>query len=232
MNAFGSRAQIAHCLKSLFEVLARELDEEGNRKKNEIKKFDSLKGNVPGLVKYQKDSGLTKDVCERIYKEVLEDQEHCRIQLEAIPELNAVDGEKSLKTLYQGSSGVKLVWNGTKGQKPVDLIVVSPNDPSVLMGDCKFGIKSDECWIIRNEDQFKKEFADKFSSVGYALMSNDSVMPKSEMLLITTSALSPLLKNRMEDYKLDPRYSGISYDDVHVCSVDDIYEICQKLLVW
>ena len=50
------------------------------------------------------------------------------------------------------------------------------------------------------------------------------------MLLIVTSALAPLLKNRIEDFKLDSNYAGIPYDKIKVCSVDDIYSVCQKLL--
>lgn len=232
MNAFWKRADGNCRLKSMFAVLLRELEEEVCRKKAEIDRFDDLSEDLDALATYRRDSGLTREVCGRILGEVCADLEQCRILLEKIPEMNAVDGEKDLKTLYRETSDVKTVWTASAGQKPVDLMVVRPDDASVLLGDCKFGIKSDTAWIIRNRCQFEKEFESKFVSVGCVLKANDGVDSRPEMLLVASSALAPLLKNRIDDYKLDPQCASIPYDRVRVCTVGDIYETCRSLLVW
>lgn len=232
MNSFWKRADKDCRLKSMFDVLARELGEEADRKEAEIARFVDLSGDPVGLATYRRDSGLTKEVCGRILGEVRADLKRCQTLAADIFETNAVDGEKDLKTLYREAPDVKIVWSASTGQKPVDLMVVRPNDVSVLLGDCKFGLKSDAPWIIRNEDQFKKEFASKFISVGCILKANDGIDARPEMLLVATSALAPLLKNRIDDYKLDPQYAFIPYDRICVCSVDDIYKVCRDLLVW
>lgn len=232
MNSFCKRAEKERRLKSLYNVLARELGEMASTKRGELVKFESVSANPVALLEYRKNTGLTKEVCERILSEVRVDIDKCWSLKTSNPENNAIDGEKDLKTLYRESSDVKIVWSATNGQKPVDLIVVSPKDESILLGDCKFGLKSDEPWIVRNEAQFREEFADKFVSVGCVLKSNDGVECRPEMVMVVTSALAPLIKNRIEDYKLDPRYASIPYDRIRVCSVEDVYEVCKGLLVW
>lgn len=232
MNPFWVRAEREHRLKSMFVVLVRELNEEAERKCVEVSKFVTLSGDPEKLAKYKTDSGLTQEVCERILQEVRDDLEKCVGLGSEHSGLDAVDGEKDLKTLYRKASDVCVEWKAKDGQKPVDLLVVRQNDASVLGCDCKFGLKSDDSWIIRNESQFKKEFSDKFSAIGCVLKANESIDMRPEMLLIATSALAPLLKNRIEDFKLDPKYASIPYDRVRVCSVEDIYDSCKEILEW
>lgn len=230
MNRLRARAKSERLLKSLYAVLDCELKAMEAEKNREIAKFEKLSNDETGLQKYQKDSGLTKDICNRILEEVKQDLETCNRFQMLRPEENAVYGEHDLKTLYRVDSQVREVWKGVDGQKPVDLIVIGLSAEETLLGDCKFGLKRDDPWMIRNEEQFNKEFLEKFTSVSSCIQINDNVTPCSEMLLIVTSALAPLLKNRIEDFKLDSNYAGIPYDKIKVCSVDDIYSVCQKLL--
>jgi hypothetical protein len=230
MNQLRARAKSEGLLKSLYEVLDCELEAMEAEKNREIVKFEELSNDEIRLQKYQKDSGLTKDICNRILTEVKHDRETCNKFRMLRPEENAVYGERDLKTLYRVDSQVREAWKGMKGQKPVDLIVLGLSAEETLLGDCKFGLKRDDPWMIRNEEQFKKEFLEKFTSVSSCIQNNDGIAPCSEMLLVVTSALAPLLKNRIEDFKLDSKYAGIPYDKIKVCSVDDIYSLCQKLL--
>ena len=199
-------------------------------KNSEINKFAELSNDEPRLRKYQKDSGLTKDTCARILAEIKHDLEGCKESWVLHSEQNALDGECDLKSLYRVESKVPIVWKALKGQKPVDLIILGTQAEEILMGDCKFGLKSYDSRMIRNKEQFDKEFANKFLSVGDCILKNDGVNSRSEMLLIVTSALAPLLKNRIEDFKLDSECQNIPYKKIKVCSVDDIYSVCQELL--
>ena len=226
MNRLRERAKRERLLKSLYAVLNRELKAMETEKISEIGRFITLENDESGLKKYQKDSGLTKDICERILVEVRRDLDACNKSCEQ----NALDGECDLRSLYRVESNVPIVWKAADGQKPVDLIILGTQSDEILMGDCKFGMKSYDSRMIRNKEQFDKEFANKFSSVGCCILTNDEVDSRSEMLLIVTSALAPLLKNRIEDYKLDPKCEDIPYDQIKVCSVDDIYSVCQELL--
>ena len=96
------------------------------------------------------------------------------------------------------------------------------DDTSALMGDCKFGLKSENAWIFRNKDQYEKEFGRKFSSVAGFLKEYDDIDASPYMLLIVTSSMAPLLVNRFSDFKLDARYADVPYDNIVICSVKDI----------
>lgn len=230
MNKLRERATRKRRLKSLYAVLERELMAMEKEKNSEINKFVKLSNDEPSLRKYQKDSGLTKDTCERILAEIKHDLESCKESRVLHPEQNALDGECDLRPLYNVESKVPIVWKAADGQKPVDLIVLGTQSEEILMGDCKFGLKSYDSRMIRNKEQFDKEFANKFLSVGDCILKNDGAKSRSEMLLIVTSALAPLLKNRIEDFKWDPKYKEIPYDKIKICSIDDIYAVCQQLL--
>lgn len=230
MNALWLRAEKGNRLTSLFEVLLRELREMAATKDGEISRFNACGDNDEKLRAYRKDSGLTLDECQRIRREVLKDTETC--ERENRKEKNAIDGEKSLKSLYCANAGVPVVWTNAKGQQPPDLIVVGRDDTAVLPGDCKFGLRSQDAFMLRNQEEFAKAFSRKFDAVSDAILQNDGVKALPVMLLVVTSAMAPLIRNRMEDYKLDPRYSGIPYGHVVVCSVDDIYSICASQLAW
>lgn len=232
MNGLWVRALRAGLLKSMFEVLERELHDMEATKQQEIAEFDRRAEDPDRLCEYQKNSGLTKDACARILNEIQAD-------LTSLAKLkedgwwqtdNAVDGESSLKTLYCEQQKPSVLWTGKYGQQPVDLIVVRPNDSSVPLGDCKFGLAREDPWIVRNVDQFNREFKNKIDSVSACLIQNDGVAVHSEMLMIVRSHLAPLLKNRMADFKEDPRYRSIPYDDILVCSVSDIYLTCTKII--
>lgn len=230
MNQLWVRATQKGLLKSLYDVLKRELEAMESEKKYEIAKFVELASDEAGLQKYRTDSGLTKDICERILSELKYDLKACNDSFDSHPEQNALDGERDLKSLYCIVSQVPIVWTAKDGQKPVDLIVLGAKSEEILLGDCKFGLKSESAWILRKEKQFTKEFSDKFDSVGNCVMENDGVASRHEMLLIVTSALAPLLKNRIDDFKLDSECAGIPYDKIKICSVEDIYSVCQELL--
>jgi len=230
MNALWQRADNEQCLTDTFAVLIRELVDMTETKTDEVAKFGALSNDPIALLKYQKDSGLTCDVCERILQEVKRDLEECRRLHPATDERNAIDGERALKTLYRRGPRVATVWTGKDGQKPVDLIVVHPSDVGCLLGDCKFGLKSSDAWLLRDRDQFNKEFLGKTDSVARAIKSNDGVCASSEMLFVVTSSLVELLKNRIDDYRFDSRCEGIPYEHIHVCSVRDIESVCEGVL--
>ena len=61
-------------------------------------------------------------------------------------------------------------------------------------------------------------------------MEYDGITPLPEMLVIVTSSLAPVLKNRIEDFKLDPERTSIPYDKIIVCSTDDILGVAKKYL--
>lgn len=219
MNSFWERAARNNALEVIYDILRRELDAETERKSREIARFAAVRNNPAGRMKLEKDSGLTVDVCLRIFGEVIGDAN----KISAIPcsTKNSVYGENKLGTLFNDPS--KRKWNNKEaGCWPVDVIIVHPDIPTALLGDCKFGLKGENAWIVRNRDQYYKEFGRKFDSVGSYLQDNDNVNRTQEMLLIVTSAMAPLLKNCFEDFKLDPNCSGIPYDKIVVCSVDDI----------
>ena len=230
MNQLRERAKQQGVLRSLYKVLDCELEAMEETKKGEIDSFLQLMHDTSKLQTYQINTGLTRDICERILTEVKHDRDICNKLFMLYPEQNAICGDRDLKTLYCVDSHVAKIWTGTDGQKSVDLIVLTTGVKETLLGDCKFGLKSDNPWLIRNKEQFKEEFFEKFTSVWSCIQANENLTTCSEMLLIVTSALAPLLKNRIEDFKLDPNYEGIPYDKIKICSVDDIYSLCQELL--
>ena len=218
MNSFWERASRKGVLESVFSVLKTELEEESKRKKEETAKFDALEGKAAETVQFQKDSGLTRDVCCRIYSEVSNDIAFANGQ--SNDERIAVYGERALGTLF--SEAGKRKWDTKCGCSPTDIIIVRSDDTSALMGDCKFGLKSENAWIFRNKDQYEKEFGRKFSSVAGFLKEYDDFDASPYMLLIVTSSMAPLLVNRFSDFKLDARYADMPYDKIVICSVKDI----------
>lgn len=227
MNSFWLRASRQSALDTIYDILKVELEAERDRKGAEIARFEALRGDQVGLAKYISASGLTVDICRRILMEVTRDNR--KIDESQENEKIAVYGENRLGSLF--STPGKSKWTKeTSGCWPVDILIVREDNPSVLMGDCKFGLKSENAWIFRNKDQYGREFARKFKSVGDFLHEYDNITPSDMMLLIVTSSLAPLLINRFEDFKLDPTYSDIPYDKIVVCSVDDIVSKAEILL--
>lgn len=218
MNAFWDRASRRKVLETVFSVLKAELDDAVLTKSDEIAKFTALKDNPEETKTYQQNTGLTIDICSRIYSELTQDKE--KAEDGDSEERIAVYGERALGELF--SEPGKRKWATKDGCSPTDIIVVHQEDSSVLLGDCKFGLKSENAWIFRNKDQYEKEFSRKFSSVGEFLKEYDDVPASQYMLLIVTSSMAPLLINRFDDFKLDERYSDIPYDRIVICSVDDI----------
>lgn len=217
MNSFWVRASNLNALETIFSILRIELDKEIKRKSNEIACFAALKDNPDGLAKYKKNSGLTLDICERILSEVTRDMK--MVESDRGDE-NAIYGERELGALFNESGKTK--WDKKSGCSPTDILIVNPDDVNVLMGDCKFGLKSENAWLFRDEEQYHKEFGRKFLSVGRFLKEYDDVDASAYMLLIVTSSMVPLLINRFDDFKLDERYSNMPYDKIVICSVDDI----------
>lgn len=228
MNTFWQRAADNGVLDSIYGILRIELAAEKVRKDAESEKFKALKNNESDLLKFQKDSGLTYDICVRILAEVKRDID----AINEIPdgeERSAVYGEKKLGCLF--NSPDKRQWkNRGKGCCPVDIVIVRPDNPSVLMGDCKFGLKSEEASLFKDREHYEEGFGRKFSSVDGFLMEYDGITPLPEMLVIVTSSLAPVLKNRIEDFKLDPERTSIPYDKIIVCSTDDILGVAKKYL--
>lgn len=218
MNSFWDRASGKNALQTIVSVLKIEIDEEIQRKSEEMAKFAALKDNPDALIQYKRNSGLTADICSRILSEVIRD----KMMSDAIDggERNAVYGERELGALFNEQGKTK--WNTKSGCSPTDILIVNPDDVNVLMGDCKFGLKSENAWMFRDEEQYYKEFGKKFLSVGRFLKEYDDVDASAYMLLIVTSSMAPLLINRFDDFKLDERYANIPYDKIVICSVDDI----------
>ena len=217
MNSLWIRASGVNALESIFSVLRIELDKEIERKRKEVARFTALKDNPDDLAEYKKNSGLTLDICARILSEVIRDKEMAESDN---GDKNAIYGERELGVLFNGPAKTK--WDTKLGCSPVDVLIVNPDDVNVLMGDCKFGLKSENAWMFRDEEQYQKEFGKKFLSVGRFLREYDSVDASAYMLLIVTSSMAPLLINRFDDFKLDERYSNIPYDKIVVCSVEDV----------
>ena len=219
MNSFWVRASSVNALETIFSVLRIELDKEIKRKSNEIACFAALKDNPDGLAEYKKNSGLTLDVCARILSEAIRDMK--MVERDRGDEV-AIYGEHELGALFNEPGKTK--WDKKLGCSPVDILIVNPDDVNVLMGDCKFGLKSENAWMFRDDKQYHKEFGKKFVSVGRFLKEYDDVDASAYMLLIVTSSMVPLLINRFDDFKLDERYSNIPYDKIVICSVDDIMD--------
>ena len=226
MNTFWERAKKNNALEVIFDILKRELDAETSRKSAEIAKFAAVKDNPTGKIKLKQDSGLTVDICCRILGEVISDAN--KITGHQLTTKNSVYGENKLGLLFNDPS--KKWCAGGSGCYPVDAIIVYPTDATALLGDCKFGLKSEKAWIVRNSNQYNKEFGRKFDSVGSFLLNYDNVNRKREMLLIVTSAMAPLLINRFDDFKLDPNCAGIPSDKIVVCSVEDIESKIEQYL--
>ena len=218
MNSFWERALQNNALEVIFDILKRELDAETRRKSSEIAKFAAVKDNPTAKAKLEQDSGLTVDICCRILGEVICDSN--KTAMHQLGKKNSVYGENKLGLLFNDPS--KKWKSGGAGCCPVDAIIVHPTDATALLGDCKFGLKSENARIVKNSDQYNKEFGRKFESVGGFLRDYDNVNRKHEMLLIVTSAMAPLLINRFDDFKLDPNCAGIPYEKIVICSVDDI----------
>lgn len=218
MNSFWVRASGKNALQTIVSVLKIEIDNEIQRKSKEMATFAALKDNPDALIQYQRNSGLTVDICSRILSEVIRDK--MMADTNDGGERNAVYGERELGALFNESGKTK--WDKKLGCSPTDLLIVNPHDVNVLMGDCKFGLKSENAWMFRNEEQYNEEFRKKFVSVGGFLKEYDNVDASSYMLLIVTSSMEPLLVNRFADFKLDERYSNIPYDKIVICSLEDI----------
>lgn len=219
MNSFWVRASGVNALETIFSVLRMELGEEIKKKSKEIAWFAALKDNPDGLAKYTNDSGLTLDICARILSEVTRDM---KMVENDSGDKNAIYGERELGALFNEAGKTK--WDTKLGCSPTDILIVNPDDVNVLMGDCKFGLKSENAWMFRDQEQYHKKFGKKFSSVGRFLKEYDDVDASAYMLLIVTSSMAPLLMNRFDDFKLDERYSNIPYDKLVICSVDDIMD--------
>lgn len=218
MNAFWDRASRGKVLETVFSILKAELDDAILTKSGEIKQFKALKDNPEGTKSYQNDTGLTIDICSRIYSELIRDR--TIVEDSDDGKRIAVYGERALGALFCMAG--KRKWDKKRGCSPTDIIIVRPNDTTALLGDCKFGLKSENAWIFRDRNQYNCEFGKKFDSVGAFLMEYDNVQSSPYMLLIVTSAMAPLLLNRFADFRLDERSSGIPYDKIVVCSVDDV----------
>lgn len=228
MNSFWLRAFNCGVLDSIYGILKIELQQEEDRKSAEIAKFDSLRDDPVGLDNYKNASGLNRDVCERILSEVKRDFQTIQQHM-GVLEKSAVYGEKTLGLLF--SADGKRKWKkNTSGCNPVDIVIVRQENPSALMGDCKFGLKSADAGLFWKKEQYDREFARKFLSVGGFLVEHDGIIASEKMLLIVTSSLAPLLINRFEDFKLDPQCADIPYDKIVVCSVDDIISASKDLL--
>lgn len=224
MNAFWERASRKKVLETVFSVLKAELDKTAQTKREEIARFQALNDNPEGMKSYQKNTGLTLDICSRILSELTRD----RIMLEDgdTGERIAIYGERALGALFCEPGKGK--WDTKSGCAPTDIIVVHPEYTTALLGDCKFGLKSEDAWIFRELNQFEREFGRKFTSVGHFIDEYDGVHSSPYMLLIVTSALAPLLINRFNDFMLDERGVGIPYDRIVICSVDDIMQKISK----
>jgi len=218
MNSFWVRASGRNVLETIASVLRIELDKEIQRKNVEMANFAALKDNQDGLAQYECNSGLTSDICSRILSEAIRDR--MIADTNDGGERNAVYGEREFGALFNEEGKTK--WNKKTGCSPTDIIIVNPDDVNVLMGDCKFGLKSENAWLFRNEEQYHKEFGKKFLSVNRFLKEYDNIDASPYMLLIVTSSMAPLLINRFDDFKLDERYSNIPYDKIVICSVEDI----------
>lgn len=224
MNALWERASRKKVLETVFSVLKAELDEAAQTKREEISKFQALKGNPECMKLYQQNTGLTLDICCRIFSELSRD----RAMMEDGDSGGriAVYGERVLGLLFCESNKEK--WDTKRGCAPTDIIIVHQDDTYALLGDCKFGLKSENAWIFRDQNQYNREFGRKFSSVGHFIDEYDGVPSSPYMLLIVTSAMAPLLINRFDDFKLDERCVGIPYDRIIICSVDDIMQRVSK----
>ena len=229
MNAFWVRASRLNVLDTISSVLKVELEAEKRRKEGELATFAQLKGNESATAKFRSDSGLTADICSRILSEVNADISKVDTVHDA--DKTAIHGETKLGVLFSSSGKTK--WEkGGSGCCPVDVMVVRANDPCALMGDCKFGLKSDNAWLFRDKGQFEKEFHRKFSSVGKFLIEYDNVSSYEFMMLIVTSAMAPLLINRFNDFMLEMGNADIPYDKIIVCSVDDIAAKAKETMSW
>lgn len=220
MNSFWVRASDKNALQTIVSVLKIELDNEIQRKSKELAKFAALKDNPDALIQYKRNSGLTADICSRILSEVIRD----KMMAEANDggERNAVYGERELGALFNEEGKAK--WDKKTGCSPTDIIIVNPHDVNVLLGDCKFGMKSENAWMFRNAEQYNEEFRKKFVSVGGFLREYDNIEASPYRLLIVTSSMEPLLINRFAEFMLDERCSNIPYDKIVICSLEDIMD--------
>ena len=119
MNSFWVRALGRNALETIASVLKIELDKEIQRKSREMAIFAALKDNPDGLAQYERNSGLTSDICSRILSEAIRDK--MMTDTNDGGERNAVYGERELGALFNEEGETK--WDKKTGCSPIDIII-------------------------------------------------------------------------------------------------------------
>lgn len=223
MNALWNRANAAGVLEPLLKVVKVELTLERDRKTARVASLDALTAGSDELKKQERNDGMTRDEARRILANVTTDLETCNSLLTDADPKEALDGERSFSGLYE-IEGRGSLWKPgkIKGQKPVDVLVVREQEAKVLLGDCKFGMKGEQSSMVRDARSYDEAFGGKIHSVSTFIKAQDNVATLDDALLIVTSDLAPLLRNRMSDYALEESSRGIPYEHIRVCSVGDL----------
>lgn len=226
MNAFWSRANAAGALQPLLKVVETELILERDRKTARVATLEALAADSDERRKQERNDGMTRDEAKRILDNVEADLDACALLLTDVDPKEALDGERSFSGLYR-VEGQESLWKPGRipGQKPVDVLVVREQESKILLGDCKFGMKSEQSSMVRNVSLYDEAFGGKIRSVSAFIKAQDDVVATDEVLLIVTSDLAPLLRNRMSDYALEESSHGIPYEHIRVCSVGDLKSV-------
>jgi len=223
MNALWTRAEGLRLLQTVYAVLKHELDDAAHVKRAELRKFNEAANDVQALAEFVRKTGFTKDACERVLSNITEEEK----MLVGHDEDVAADtlwGDKALKQLYPG------IWTNAAGQKPTDVIVLDRQNPFAVLGDCKFGMISEDSGLLKDSSRLQGDFIDKCKAVGDLIKTRDNVSSSPRVLFVVTSALAPLLRNRIDDYRLDPHYADIPLGDIVFCCAEDIETCLQEIM--
>ena len=230
MNAFWIRANAAGALQPLLKVIEVELTLERDRKTARVATLDALAADSDERRRQERNDGMTRDEAKRILDNVTADLSACHSLQSDADSKEALDGERSFSGLYR-VEGQESLWKPGRipGQKPVDVLVVREQESKILLGDCKFGMKSEQSSMVRNASSYDEAFGGKIRSVSAFIKAQDDVVATDEVLLIVTSDLAPLLRNRMSDYALEESSHGIPYEHIRVCSVGDLKSVVSEV---
>lgn len=222
MNPMWNRAEALRILQTVYAVLRHELEDAENDKRNELQRFDACANDPAALARLIRNLGFTRDACQRVISDV-EDDKILVDGLDCDVAADTLRGDQALRQLYTG------VWTNSAGQKPTDVIVLDKQLPVAILGDCKFGMISEDSGLLTDSNRLQGEFVDKCTAVRKFVKEHDNVDCRPKILFVVTSALVPLLQNRIEDYKLDPHYANIPLENILFCSASDIKERIREI---
>ena len=83
--------------------------------------------------------------------------------------------------------------------------------------------------MVRNASSYDEAFGGKIRSVSAFIKTQDDVDTIDDVLLIVTSDLAPLLRNRMSDYAIEGSSHGIPYEHIRVCSVGELKSVVSEV---